>query len=96
MALVRFQMSLRDLSVPYEELRQVFFSNLLKASRKFELNQSRGKSICLATQSYNCLCQGESYKPQSDDGFSNANMFSSRNSIYLYISFCRALHSSNS
>ena len=47
------------------------FQNLLKTSRKFELNQSKGKSICLATQSYNCLCQGESYKPhiaKNDDG----------------------------
>ena len=72
MALVWFQTPLRDFSVPSEELRKVIFSNLLKTSRKFELNQSKGKSICLATQSYNCLCQGESYKPhiaKNDDGF---------------------------
>ena len=99
MALVRFQTPLRDLSEPSEKLRQVSFSNLLKTSRKFELNQSREKSICLATHSCNCLCQGESYKhhiAKTDDGFLNANMFNSRDSICLYISFCRALHSSNS
>jgi hypothetical protein len=38
-----FQTPLSNLSVPSEELRQVFFSNHVKTFRKFELNQSRQK-----------------------------------------------------
>jgi hypothetical protein len=99
MALVRFQTPLGDLSEPSKELRQVFFSNLLKTSRKFELIQSKVKSIYLATQSYNCLGQSESYKShitETDDGFLNANMFNLKDSICLCIRFCRALQSNNS
>ena len=99
MALVRFQIPLNDLSVPSEELRQVLFSKILKTSRKFELNQSRQKSIYLATHSCNCLCQGESYKShiaKTDGEFLCANMFNSIDSICLYISFCRMLYSSSS
>jgi hypothetical protein len=80
-------------------LSKFSFQNLLKTSRKFELNQSKGKSICLAAQSCNYLCQGESYKShiaKIDDGFLNSNMLNSRDNIYLYITSCRALHSSNS